>query len=119
MPGGGLTVLIKDNKAKPDELKRVIWALQSAKDMMRKGKDKTVELMVRILKMDRDSAGGTCEVFLKTLSVDGVPTRAGMENLVKSIQAQGRFVDKRPAFSDVADDRLAKEVARELGYKVQ
>lgn len=119
MPGGGLTVLIKDIKAKPDELKRVIWAMQSAKDMMRKGKDKTVELMVRILKMDRDSAGGTYEVFLKTLSVDGVPTRVGMENLVKSIQAQGRFVDKKPTFSDVADDRLAKEVARELGHKVQ
>src|SRR6185503_11740974 len=119
MPGGGLTVLMKDIKAKPDELKRVILALQSAKDMMRKGKDKTVELMVRILKMDRDSAGGTYEVFLKTLSVDGVPTRVGMENLVKSIQAQGRFVDRKPAFSDVAEDRLAKEVARELGYKVQ
>jgi ABC-type nitrate/sulfonate/bicarbonate transport system substrate-binding protein len=119
MPGGGLTVLIKDIKAKPDELKRVIWAMQSAKDTMRKAKDQTVELMARILKMDRDSAGGTYEVFLKTLSVDGVPTRAGMDNLVKSIQAQGRFVDKKPAFSDVADDRLAKEVAKELGYKVQ
>ena len=32
---------------------------------------------------------------------------------------QGRFVDKKPAFTDVADDRLAKEVAKELGYKVQ
>jgi len=53
------------------------------------------------------------------LSPDGVPTRAGMDNLVKSIQAQGRFTDKKPAFSDLADDRLAKEVAKELGYKVQ
>jgi ABC-type nitrate/sulfonate/bicarbonate transport system substrate-binding protein len=119
MPGGGLTVLIKDIKAKPDELKRVIWSMQSAKDMMRKSKDKTVELMVRVLKMDRDSAAGTYDVFLKTLSVDGVPTRVGMENLVKSIQAQGRFTDKKPAFTDVADDRLAREVAKELGYKVQ
>jgi hypothetical protein len=53
------------------------------------------------------------------LSADGVPTRVGMDNLVKSIQAQGRFVDKKPAFSDIAEDRLAKEVAKELGYKVQ
>ncbi len=42
-----------------------------------------------------------------------------MDNLVKSIQAQGRFTDKKPAFSDLADDRLAKEFATELGYKVQ
>ncbi len=118
MPGGGLTVLAKDIKGKPDEVKRVIRAMQSAKDAMRKSKDKSVELMMRILKMDPESAAATYEVFLKTLSVDGIPT-AGMDNLVKSIQAQGRFVDKKPTFSDVADDRLAKEVAKELGYKVQ
>jgi ABC-type nitrate/sulfonate/bicarbonate transport system substrate-binding protein len=119
MPGGGLTVLAKDIKGKPDEVKRVIRAMQSAKDAMRKSKDKSVELMMRVLKMDRESASSTYDVFMKTLSADGVPTRAGMNNLVKSIQAQGRFVDKKPAFSDVADDRLAKEVAKELGYKVQ
>jgi hypothetical protein len=42
-----------------------------------------------------------------------------MENLVKPIQAQGRFVEKQPPFTDVADDRLAKEVALELGYNVK
>jgi ABC-type nitrate/sulfonate/bicarbonate transport system substrate-binding protein len=119
MPGGGLTVLAKDIKNKPDEVKRMIRALQSAKEAIRKSKEKTIELMMRILKMDPETAGGTYEVFLKTLSPDGVPTRTGMENLVKSIQAQGRFVEKKPQFSELADDRLAKEVARELGYKVQ
>jgi hypothetical protein len=68
--------------------------------------------------MDQETAVATYAVFLKTLSPDGIPSRAGMENLVKSIQAQGRFVDKKPAFSDLADDRLAREVAKELGYKV-
>jgi ABC-type nitrate/sulfonate/bicarbonate transport system substrate-binding protein len=119
MPGGGLTVLAKDIKAKPDEVKRVIRAMQSAKDAMKKSKDRSVELMTRILKMDAESAAATYEVFLKTLSPDGVPSRAGMENLVKSIQAQGRFVDKKPVFGELADDRLAREVAKELGYKVQ
>lgn len=119
MPGGGLTVLAKDIKNKPDEVKRMIRALQSAKEAIRKSKEKTIELMMRILKMDPETAGGTYEVFLKTLSPDGIPRRTGMENLVKSIQAQGRFVEKKPQFSELADDRLAKEVARELGYKVQ
>lgn len=119
MPGGGLTVLEKDIKNKPDEVKRVIRSMQGAKDIMRKSKDRSVDLMRRLLKMDPESAGATYEVFLKTLSPDGVPSRAGMDNLVKSIQAQGRFVDKKPLFSELADDRLAKEVAMELGYKVQ
>jgi ABC-type nitrate/sulfonate/bicarbonate transport system substrate-binding protein len=119
MPGGGLTALTKSINGKPNEVKRVIRATQLAKEAIRKSKDKSVDLMMRILKMDRESAGATYEVFRKTPSVDGVPSRAGIENLVKSIQAQGRFVDKKPAFSDVADDRLAQEVAKELGYKVQ
>ena len=119
MPGGGLTVLAKDIKAKPDEVKRVIRAMQSAKDAMKKSKDRSVELMTRTLRMDAESAAATYEVFLKTLSTDGVPSRAGMENLVKSIQAQGRFVDKQPVFAELADDRLAREVAKELGYKIQ
>ena len=118
IPGGGLTVLAKDIKAKPDEVKRVIRSMQTAKEMMRKSKEKSVELMTRLLKMDGESAGLTYEVFLKTLSPDGIPTRAGMDNLVRSIQAQGRFLDKKPAFTELADDRLAREVARELGYKV-
>jgi len=81
MPGGGLTVLAKDIKNKADEVKRMIRALQSAKEAIRKSKEKTVELMMRILKMDSETAAGTYEVFLKTLSPDGVPTRAGMDNL--------------------------------------
>ena len=119
MPGGGLTVLAKDIKAKPDEVKRVIRAMQGAKEIMRKSKEKSVELMTRILKMDQETAVSTYDVFMKTLSPDGIPSRAGMENLVKSIQAQGRFVDKKPVFAELADDRLAREVAKELGYKIQ
>jgi len=119
MPGGGLTALTKDIQEKPDEVKRVILALQTAKDTIRKSKGQTVELMMRILKMDKEIAEDTYEVFLRTLSKSGVPTRTGMGNLVKSIQARGRFIDKKPAFSDIADDRLAKEVAQKLGYNLQ
>ena len=36
--------------------------------------------------MDPETAVATYEVFLKTLSPDGIPSRAGMENLVKSIR---------------------------------
>jgi len=55
MPGGGLTVLAKDIKAKPDEVKRVIRAMQGAKELLRRSKEKSVELMTRILKMDQET----------------------------------------------------------------
>ncbi len=119
MPGGGLTALVKTIQSRPAEVKRVIHALQVAKDEVRKSKPKTVELIIRILKMDKDTASETYDAFQTTLNPTGVPNRAGMDNLVRSLQAQGRFTDRKVAFSDVADERLAAEVAKELGYKLQ
>ena len=47
----------------------------------------------------------------------GVPTRGGMENIVRGIQSQGRFADRKVSFEDVADARFAVKAARELGHK--
>ena len=118
MPGGGLTTMVKTIQSRPAEVKRVIHALQVAKDEVRKSKPKTVELIIRILKMDKDTASETYDAFQTTLNPTGVPNRAGMDNLVRSLQAQGRFTDRKVAFNEVADERLATEVAKELGYKL-
>ncbi len=118
MPGGGLTTMIKSIQSRPAEVKKVIHALQLAKDEIRKSKPKTVELIVRLLKMDKQIASETYDTFLTTLSATGIPSRTGMENLIRSLQTQGRFTGRKIAFSDVADDRLAMEVAKELGYKL-
>jgi len=119
MPGGGLTALIKTIKSRPDEVKKVIKSLQMAKGVIRKSKEKTVDLMVRILKMDREAAAETYDLYLTTLSENGIPSRVGMENIVKAIKSLGRFTDKNVAFEDVADAKLATEVAKELGYKIR
>jgi len=119
MPGGGLTTLIKTIQSRPAEVKRVIHALQLAKDEVRKSKPKTVELIMRLLKMDKDAASETYDAFQTTLNPTGVPNRAGIDNLVRSLQAQGRFTERKVGFSEVADDRLAAEVAKELGYGLQ
>ena len=37
--------------------------------------------------------------------------------LVKAIQSQGRFADRKVNFTDIADDRLATEMVREMGHK--
>ena len=118
MPGGGLTALVKTIQERPSETKRVIRSLQQAKDEIRKSKLKTLDLIVKLLKMDREAANETYDQFLTTLSPTGIPTRIGMDILVKAVQAQGRFVDRKVAFNDIADARLATEVAREMGYKI-
>ena len=119
MPGGGLTTLVKTIQERPAETKRVIRSLQLAKDEIRKSKPKTVELIIKLLKMDKEAASETYDQFLTTLSPTGIPSRAGMETLVKAVQSQGRHVDRKVAFNEIADDRLATDVAKELGYKLQ
>jgi len=118
MPGGGLTALLKTIQERPADTKRVIRSLQLAKDEIKKSKANTLELIVKLLKMDREAASETYDQFLTTLSPTGIPSRAGMEILVKSVQAQGRHVDRKVAFNEIADDRLATEVAKEMGYKI-
>jgi ABC-type nitrate/sulfonate/bicarbonate transport system substrate-binding protein len=118
MPGGGLTALVKTIQERPAETKRVIRSLQLAKEEIRKSKPKTVDLIVKLLKMDKEAASETYDQFLTTLSLTGVPSQTGMDILVKAVQSQGRHVDRKVAFTDIADDRLAKEVAKELGNKI-
>lgn len=118
MPGGGLTTLAKTIQERPVDTKRVIRSLQVAKEEIRKSKPKSLDLIVKLLRMDREAASETYDQFLTTLSPSGVPTRIGMDILVKSVQSQGRHVDRKVAFTDIADDRLATEVAREMGYKI-
>jgi ABC-type nitrate/sulfonate/bicarbonate transport system substrate-binding protein len=118
MPGGGLTALVKTIQERPAETKRVIRSLQIAKEEIRKSKPKTVELIMRLLKMDKEAASETYDQFLTTLSPTGIPSRTGMDTLVKSVQSQGRFVDRKVSFNEIADDRLATEVAKEMGYKL-
>ena len=118
MPGGGLMTLAKTIQERPAETKRVIRSLQMAKEEIRKSKTRSLDLVVKLLKMDREAASETYDQFLTTLSPTGVPTRIGMDILVKSVQSQGRHVDRKVGFYEIADDRLAIEVAKEMGYKI-
>src|SRR5262245_62251885 len=87
MAGGGLTALVKTIQERPAETKRVIRSLQLAKDEIKKSKPKTVELITRILKMDKEAASLTYDEFLTNLSATGIPRRSGMANLDKSVQS--------------------------------
>jgi len=118
MPFGGLTTMISTMRSRPDELRKVIRALQIAKQEMIRSKEKTVALVSSFLKVDREAAEGTYAAYVKTVSGNGVPTRDGIDQIIKSLQMAGQFIDRKVTFEEVADDRIAKEVAKELGYKI-
>ena len=75
--------------------------------------------MIRFLKFNRETAQETFVDYQKTVSGNGVPSREGIEQIVKSLQLLGQFVGRKIGFEDVADARIAREVAKELGYKIE
>jgi len=119
MPVGGLTTLTQTLNTKPDQVRRVIKALQEAKELLLNSQERAVDFTIKTMKMDRETALRTCEIMASAWTGTGAPTRAGMENIVKGIQSQGRFAERKIAFEDVADPRFALQAARELGAKVQ
>jgi ABC-type nitrate/sulfonate/bicarbonate transport system substrate-binding protein len=119
MPLGGLTVMTSTIRNRADELKRVIKSMQAAKQEILKSRERSVALTSSFLQVDRDVAEDTYTIYRKTVSGSGVPTYEGIDQIVKSLQSAGQFTDRKVAFDEVADDRIAKEVAKELGYKVQ
>jgi NitT/TauT family transport system substrate-binding protein len=118
MASGGLTALTKTIKARPDEVKRIIRALQLGKRAMLKSREKTIDLITGVLKMDKESAIDTYKAVEATFNDSGIPTREGMSNIIKAIKAEGRFTDRNISYEEIADPRFAIEVAKELGYKV-
>lgn len=85
---------------------------------MLKSRQRTLDLITRVLKMDNETAADTYKLVESNFNDTGIPSPEGMANIVKAIKAEGRFTDRNVAFEEVADPRFAIEVAKELGYKV-
>jgi hypothetical protein len=105
-------------RSRPDEVRRIIRALQLGKRDMLKSRDKTMDLITGVLKMDRETAADTYKVVEASFNDTGIPTREGIANIIKAIKAEGRFKDRNISYEEVAEPRFAIEVAKELGYKV-
>jgi NitT/TauT family transport system substrate-binding protein len=119
MPLGGLTTTVAALQSRPDEVKRVIRSLQLARRGILQNKEKSVAMIASFLQVDRQAAEETYLDVARTASGSGVPTRDGIAQIIQSLQMSGQFTERKIGFEEVADDRIAKDVARELGYKVE
>ena len=118
MASGGLSAMTRTIKNRPDEVKRIIRAMQTGKRAMLKSREKTLDLITSVLRMDKETAADTYKVVETSFNDTGIPTTEGIGNIIKAIKAEGRFADRNITFEEVAEPRFAIEVARELGYKV-
>jgi ABC-type nitrate/sulfonate/bicarbonate transport system substrate-binding protein len=117
MPLGGLTASNAAIQNRANELKRVIRSLQTAKRSLLQSKEKAIDLIMRTIKVDREVAEEMFADNTRSASGNGVPSREGMEQIVKSLQLLGQFTGKKISFEEITDARIAREVAKELGYK--
>jgi ABC-type nitrate/sulfonate/bicarbonate transport system substrate-binding protein len=118
MPLGGLTASSAAIQNRTNELRRVIRSLQIAKRTLLQSKEKSVDLIMRTIKVDREVAEEMFADNRRTAAGNGIPSREGMEQIVKSLQMLGQFTGRKIAFEEIADTRIARDVAKELGYKV-
>jgi NitT/TauT family transport system substrate-binding protein len=119
MPLGGLTASNASIQNRASELRRVIRSLQTAKRVLLQSKEKSIDLIMRTIRVDREVAEEMFADNRRSASGNGVPTREGMEQIVKSLQLLGQFTGKKIAFEEITDTRIAREVAKELSYKVE
>lgn len=119
MPLGGLTASNAAIQGRSNELKRVILSLQTAKKTLLQSKEKAIDLIMRTIRVDREVAEEMFADNTNSAAGNGVPSRAGMEQIIKSLQMLGQFAGKKFSMDEVADPRIARDVAKELGYKVE
>jgi NitT/TauT family transport system substrate-binding protein len=119
MASGGLTAMTRTIRGRPDEVKRIIRALQLGKKGMLASREKTLALITGVLKMDKETAADTYKIVQESFNDTGIPTPEGIANIIRAIKAEGRFAERNVAYEEVAEPRFAIEVAKELGYKVQ
>ena len=119
MPLGGLTASAASIQTRACELKRIIRSMQIARRSLLQSKENGVDFIMRSMRVDRETAEDSYVDYRRTSSGSGVPKREGMEQIVKSLQLTGQFTGKKVGFEEIADARIAAEVAKELGYKVE
>ena len=117
MPLGGLTASNVSIQQRSAELKTVIVSLQTAKKTLLQSKEKAMDLIMRTIRVDREIAEEMFADNTRSAAGNGVPSREGMEQIVRSLQMLNQFAGKKIPFEEIADPRIAREVAKELGYK--
>jgi len=118
MPLGGLTASSAAIQNRASELRRVIRSLQIAKRTLLQSKERAIDLIMRTIRVDREVAEEMFADNRRSAAGNGVPSREGMDQIVKSLQLLGQFTGKKIPFEEITDTRIARDVAKELGYKI-
>ena len=117
-PISGLIVHTKKIKEKSDEIKRVIKAGIKANRYMRENRDGTIPILLSTYKLDKETATGLYDSFVKGFNDDGSLPEDGLRRLIEDTKSVTK-VDREVALSEVSDLSILREAQKELGIKGQ
>lgn len=117
-PISGLIVHTKKIKEKPDEIKRVIRAGIKANRYMWENRDGTIPILLSTYKLDKETAAGLYDSFVKGFNDDGSLPEDGLRRLIEDTKSITK-VDREVALSEVSDLSILREAQKELGIKAK
>ena len=109
MPVGGLTTLSKTIGGKPDQVRRVDQSAARSQGNFSWLQGK----IGRVHRQDDENGSRHRGQNLRDYGLclgrqRRADARSGMNNIIRGIQSQGRFAERKVAFEEIADRRLAR-----------
>ena len=109
LPLTGLGATTKKLKENPEQVKRVVRALNESLQFIRANRKETIAIFARWLKLDTDIAADTYDVAVRVLSVDGTASdkaiMASIEEAKDAGKIKGNFTPR-----DVSDFSLLRSI---------
>ena len=112
-PNTGLVASVKSIKENPDRLKRVIRAGIKANRYILANRDGTIEVMMKWMRIDKDTAAATYDGSVKSFNDDGSVTDAGLRIAIDEAK-KAAGITRDVASAEVADFAMLREAQREM-----
>jgi ABC-type nitrate/sulfonate/bicarbonate transport system substrate-binding protein len=112
-PNTGLVASVKSIKENPDRLKRVIRAGIKANRYILANRDGTIDVMMKWMRIDKETAAATYDGSVKSFNDDGSVTDSGLRIAVDEAR-KAAGITREVAFGEVADFAMLREAQREM-----
>ena len=115
-PYAGLAASDKRIKEKPEEIKKVLTALLKGSRYILNDREGTMDVMMKWLRVDKQSAGDIYETIRRISSDDGTIPASGLRLAIEHSQKRLK-IEREISPAQVSNDLLIKEVQREMKIK--
>lgn len=112
-PNTGLVASLKSIKDNPERLKRVIRAGIKANRYILANRDGTIEVMMKWMRIDKETAAATYDGSVESFNDDGSVTESGLRIAIDEAK-KAAGINREVAFGEISDFTMLREAQREM-----